>query len=135
MPSTRSRLPSFSTTAMEVKGRLLVRGKNSAIRYEMQAKVSDLIPTFRGSSCQYFSRVEFNIQGYQDALRRAGFEVLEVVDLSPHLGTSYQCLADITAGKGDDHDGEYRELSYAYGQMGRTVNADELGRGLYLARK
>ena len=78
---------------------------------------------------------DFSFQGYQDALRRAGFEVLEAVDLSPHLATSYQCLADITAGKGDDHDGKYRELSYAYGQMVRAVNADELGWGLYVARK
>ena len=65
----------------------------------------------------------------------ASIEVGEAVDLSPHLATSYQCLADITASKGDDHDGKYRELSYAYGQMVRAVNASELRWGLYLARK
>ena len=77
----------------------------------------------------------FSFQTYQEALEENGFHILEAVDLSRHLRTSYRCLAQITREKGDEHHGKYRELSYAYEQMVRAVDNEELGWGLYLCQK
>lgn len=78
---------------------------------------------------------DFSFQTYQEALEETGFSILEAVDLSQHLKTSYQCLARITQEKGDEHHGKYRELSYAYNQMVQAVDNGELGWGLYLCQK
>ena len=78
---------------------------------------------------------DFSFQTYQDALKETGFQILEAVDLSRHLRTSYQCLARITQEKGAEHQEKYRELSYAYEQMVQAVDNGELGWGLYLCRK
>lgn len=77
----------------------------------------------------------YSFESYQEALKDTGFSMLEAIDLSLHLKTSYQCLAKMAEAKGGEHDGKYRELSYAYGQMVRAVDDGELGWGLYLCQK
>lgn len=77
----------------------------------------------------------FSFQTYQEALEETGFQILEAVDLSKHLRTSYQCLAQITREKGSGQNGKYRELTYAYDQMVQAVDNGELGWGLYLCQK
>ena len=77
----------------------------------------------------------YSFDSYQTALQETGFSILEAVDLSPHLKTNYQCLAEIAGVKGGEHDGKYQEPSYAYGQMVRAVDNGELGCGLYLCQK
>ena len=78
---------------------------------------------------------DFSFHSYPDALKDAGFSMMEAIDLSPHLKTSYQCLAEMTRAKGEEAHGKYRELSYAYDQMVQAVDDGELGWGLYLCRK
>ena len=78
---------------------------------------------------------DFSFQSYQEALVETGFSILEAIDLSQHLKTSFQCLARIPQEKGEEHDGKSRELSYAYNQMVQAVDNGELGWGLYLCRK
>ena len=78
---------------------------------------------------------DYSFQTYQKALEEAGFRVLEAVDLSRHLKTSYQCLASITGAKGEENHGKYRELSYAYQRMVEAVDNGDLGWGLYLCKK
>ena len=77
----------------------------------------------------------FSFESYQDALRQAGFEILDAQDMSQHLKTSYQCLADITRQKIGEDAEKYGTLSFAYEQMVQAVTNQELGWGLYLCRK
>lgn len=77
----------------------------------------------------------FSFDSYQVALAKAGFSVLEAIDLSPHLKKSYQCLAALTRAKGDGQHGKYMNLTYAYEQMEQALDNEELGWGLYLCRK
>jgi ubiquinone/menaquinone biosynthesis C-methylase UbiE len=78
---------------------------------------------------------DFSFDSYQVALRNAGFSVLDAIDLSPHLKTSYQCLAGFTRAKGDEQHGKYMDLTFAYEQMEQALDKGELGWGLYLCRK
>ena len=78
---------------------------------------------------------DFSFESYQDALRSTGFEILEARDISEHLATSYQCLADITRKKGDAANGKYEALSFAYEQTVRAVQAGEVGWAMYICRK
>ena len=82
-----------------------------------------------------FFDTDFSFHSYQDALREVGFRVLEAHDLSPHLWTSYMSLARTTKEKGDEHDGKYQTLSFAYEQMARAQENHEVGWGLYLCQK
>jgi len=78
---------------------------------------------------------EFSFGSYQAALGDTGFKVLDARDVSPHLQTSYQHLAAITADKSQQDADRYKPLSFAYQQMVRAVEEGELGWGLYLCRK
>jgi len=78
---------------------------------------------------------DFSFVSYQMALQEAGFKILEAMDLSSHLKTSYQCLAELAEAKGDELHGKYRELCNAYHQMVQAVDNEELGWGLYLCQK
>ena len=78
---------------------------------------------------------DFSFYSYQDALVDVGFRVLEAHDLSPHLKTSYQRLAEMARDKGDVLSGKYQALSHAYGQMVRAVEREELGWALYVCQK
>lgn len=78
---------------------------------------------------------EFSFQGYQDTLRDTGFQVIEAQDLSAHLKTSYQCLAEITQNHPEGNQENFRALRQAYTQMANAVDKGELGWGLYVCRK
>jgi ubiquinone/menaquinone biosynthesis C-methylase UbiE len=78
---------------------------------------------------------DFSFESYQEALKDAGFSMLEAIDLSPHLKTSYQCLAEVTRAKGEEAHGKYRKLAHAYDQTVQAVDNGELGWGLYLCQK
>ncbi len=78
---------------------------------------------------------DFGFHTYQDALRGAGFRVMEARDLSDHLGRSYQYLAGVTSRLAQREGGTYSDLSVAYGHMVRAQQNDELGWGMYLCRK
>ena len=78
---------------------------------------------------------DFSFDSYQDALRDTGFEILEAIDLSTHLKTSYQCLAELALSHANQQDGKYRNLASAYHQMVAAVDRAELGWGLYLCQK
>ena len=78
---------------------------------------------------------EFSFQGYQDALRETGFQVIEAHELSTHLKTSYQCLAEIVQVHPDGNQENFRALRQAYQQMAHAVDEGDLGWGMYVCRK
>ena len=78
---------------------------------------------------------DFSFQSYQGALRTAGFQVLKSQDLSQHLRTSYQCLAETTEKLATQGSESFEHLSAAYRQMIQAVENGELGWGLYLCQK
>ena len=78
---------------------------------------------------------EFSFDSYQEALRHTGFEILEAIDLSPHLKISYQCLAELTLSGRGQPEQTFRNLAAAYHQMVAAVDRAELGWGLYLCQK
>lgn len=78
---------------------------------------------------------DFSFQGYQDELIKTGFQVIEAHDLSAHLKTSYQCLAEITQVHPNGNQENLRALSEAYTQMANAVDEGDLGWGMYLCRK
>ena len=78
---------------------------------------------------------DFSFESYQDALKKAGFQVLDAQDISPHLKTSYECLERIALGENSENAEKYRALAKAYGQTVQAVEKDELGWGLYVCQK
>ena len=78
---------------------------------------------------------DYNFTGYQDALRKVGFEVLEAHDLSEHLGKSYGCLSRMAMAQREKDPQVYEGLSRAYDQMVLAVERHELGWGMYICRK
>ena len=78
---------------------------------------------------------DFSFTGYQEALGKTGFQVLEAHDLSDHLGRSYRCLSGMALEKKESDSETFQALSYAYDQMVQAVIDGELGWGLYLCRK
>ena len=79
---------------------------------------------------------EFTFESYQQALKDQGFELLEAVDMSPHLRQSYLCLSERTP-KNDtsEHAEHYRWLTKAYVETAAAVDKNELGWGLFVCRK
>ena len=78
---------------------------------------------------------DYSFTGYQDALRRTGFRVLEAHDLSEHLGKSYGCLSMMAMSQREKNPHVYEGLSRAYDQMVRAVQQHELGWGMYICQK
>ena len=78
---------------------------------------------------------DYSYTGYQDALRKVGFQVLEAYDLSDHLGKSYTCLGRMAAAHRDENPEVYGGLANAYGHMVEAVERQELGWALYVCRK
>ena len=78
---------------------------------------------------------DYSFTGYQEALRRVGFEVLEAHDLSDHLGKSYTCLGQMAAAHREENPEVYGGLANAYSQMVKAVEQQELGWGLYVCRR
>ena len=78
---------------------------------------------------------EFSFESYQAALRRLGFQVVEAIDLSQHLKTSYQCLEEMARAQAEQHGGRFQALAHAYQHMVQAVERGDLGWGFYLCRK
>ena len=79
---------------------------------------------------------EFTFDSYQRALEDQGFEVLEALDLSPHLKQSYLCLADRTPKNDTSEAAEhYRWLTKAYIETAAAVDRGELGWGLFVCSR
>ena len=79
---------------------------------------------------------EFTFESYQQALKDQGFELLDAVDMSPHLRQSYLCLSERTP-KNDtsEHAEHYEWLTKAYVETAAAVDKNELGWGLFVCRK
>ncbi len=79
---------------------------------------------------------EFSFESYQQALKDQGFDVLEALDISPHLKQSYLCLSERTP-KDDalDDSEHYQWLTTAYIETAAAVDRNELGWGLFICRK
>ena len=78
---------------------------------------------------------DYSFTGYQDALKQAGFRVLEAHDMSENLGRSYGCLSQMAMSQHDKDPEVYGGLSRAYDQMVLAVERGELGWGLYICQK
>lgn len=78
---------------------------------------------------------DYSFDSYQHALKDAGFEVLEAVDLSQHLKTSYQCLGEIALRRDSNPGSIHHKLSIAYGQTVAAIERGEVGWAFYLCRK
>ena len=79
---------------------------------------------------------EFSFESYQQALKDQGFELLEALDISPHLRQSYLCLSERTPKDETLDEAEhYKWLTKAYIETAAAVDKNELGWGLYVCRK
>ena len=75
---------------------------------------------------------DFSFYSYMDALREAGFRVLDARDLSEHLAHSYSCLSAMAASGHDPRRQErFTALSDAYKKMVSAVQNEELGWAQY----
>jgi ubiquinone/menaquinone biosynthesis C-methylase UbiE len=77
----------------------------------------------------------FSFKSYGDALRQAGFKVLNSQDLSIHLKKSYSLLSDMASAKTDGPTDKYQALALAYEKTAQAIEDGELGWGLYLCQK
>ena len=71
----------------------------------------------------------------RELFRDVGFRVLEAHDLSSHLRQSYQCLSKLAFDRSENQDDKFAHLSFAYQQMIRAIDQQELGWGMYLCQK
>ena len=78
---------------------------------------------------------DFSFQGYQEALRNAGFEVMEAFDLSENLRKSYYCLGRMAQGQQEHDPDTFSTLSFAFDRMVEAIQQGELGWGMYVCRK
>ncbi len=78
---------------------------------------------------------DFSFESYQEALKAAGFEVLEAEDISRHLKTSYQMLSDAASRGNEEHRERFAFLAEAYQETARSVDRKEVGWALFVCRK
>ena len=78
---------------------------------------------------------DFSFESYLDALRHAGFELLDAQDISSHLKTSYECLAQMAREKKDGDIEKYQALALAYENTVQAVTDGDVGWGMYLCKK
>lgn len=78
---------------------------------------------------------DFSFDGYQQALEDTGFQIIEAVDLSEHLRTSYARLSEL-AGEIKDNDQEhFQGLSHAYKQTVKCIEERDVGWAMYVCKK
>ncbi len=82
----------------------------------------------------YFN-TDYNYETYQSTLKSIGFEILETIELSEHLGKSYARLADMADDKDGEHKAHLEALSLAYRKTVEAVSRNEVGWGLFVCRK
>ncbi len=79
---------------------------------------------------------EFTFESYKQALKDQGFEVLEALNVSPHLKQSYLALSERTPKDKTLDDAEhYQWLTTAYIETAASVDRNEVGWGLFICRK
>ena len=78
---------------------------------------------------------DFSFSSYQDALKAAGFEVLEAEDISRHLKTSYLMLSDAASKGNEEHRERFEFLAEAYRETAAAVDTQELGWAMFVCRK
>ena len=78
---------------------------------------------------------DFSFESYQEALKEAGFEVLEADDMSRHLKTSYLMLSDAASQGNEEHKERFAYLAEAYRETAAAVDNRELGWAMFVCRK
>ena len=78
---------------------------------------------------------DFSFESYQEALKTAGFEVLEAEDLSRHLKTSYLMLSEAASKGNEEHRERFAYLAEAYRETAAAVDTRELGWAMFVCRK
>lgn len=78
---------------------------------------------------------DYSFKSYQESLRRVGFQIVDATDLSAHLGASYARLAELAGQTVGDNEAHFKELSFAYRQMVKCIESQELGWAMYVCRK
>ena len=78
---------------------------------------------------------DYSFQGYQEALKKTGFQVEDARDLSSHLRRSYEHLHMMATEKQDLNPEALVPLAAAYTRMVAAIEAEDLGWGFYIARK
>lgn len=76
----------------------------------------------------------FSFDGYQEALQKQGFRILEADDLSDQLKESYLNLADRMPTSGE-HVDRYAWLKIAYNKTAKAIDNKEIGWGLFACQK
>lgn len=77
----------------------------------------------------------FSFESYQEALKAAGFEILETEDISQHLKTSYEMLSAAAAQGNEEHRERFAYLAEAYQETALSVDRKEVGWALFVCRK
>ena len=78
---------------------------------------------------------DFSFESYQDALKAAGFEVIEADDISRHLKTSYMMLSDAASKGNEEHRERFAFLAEAYRETAEAVERKEVGWAMFVCRK
>ena len=78
---------------------------------------------------------DFSFESYQEALKAAGFEVLEAEDMSRHLKTSYLMLSDAASRGNEEHRERFAYLAEAYRETAAAVDSKEVGWAMFVCRK
>lgn len=82
-----------------------------------------------------FFDTPYDFEGYKTILQTIGFKLIEAIDLTPHLGTSYLRLADMASEKEGEHKAHFEELELAYRESAKATDRQEVGWGLFVCKK
>lgn len=84
-------------------------------------------------------RTDFNHNTYQEFLEKVWFTVIEAIDLSEHMRTSYSFLVEIVKDKLEHGDPSlmewYQKLYEAYPKMVEAIEREDLWRSLFVCKK
>lgn len=98
----------------------------------------DMSPDSRSVYDRWNCETTFSFDGYRQALRDVGFEVLVAQDLSPHLLETFRCLRERTehqaAAPGPQRD-KYASFAGSYASVIRSIERAELGWAVFACQK
>jgi len=83
---------------------------------------------------------DFSFQSYREYLKSLGFTIVEAKDLSEHLKKSYFVISNILENKlknkeNEEYTDRYKYLIKAYDETQKSVDRNEVGWAMYLAKK
>lgn len=78
---------------------------------------------------------DFGFVSYQETLQEIGFRVVEAYDLSDHLRTSYECLADLAGRGNEEHQERFQYLREAYKETALAAERGEVGWAMFLCHR